>query len=262
MTPQDALIELLGRVGASQGAAVLVNDEELRQWPNAAVKAMKSQKLIVKARPASSAICPGCERNCVMLVHNLPATAGAPESFVVCDKRCDINRVVIPAERLTQWQCSTDLVCGFVATSFGLHCSNRQTPGTGQWEIGVACGDKRSQMLCLEANGTLDLVAGNNSVPLAEVIEFHDGAYSLDGSKIRQLVDAATTSDNRYTPSNIKREARKLDTQAMYESWRKAYRKLRKKRPNMSDVWCSRKIAKMDIAKGRNAETIRKKMKK
>ena len=43
MTPQAALIELLGRVGAGQGAAILINEDELRQWPSAAVAAMKSQ---------------------------------------------------------------------------------------------------------------------------------------------------------------------------------------------------------------------------
>jgi hypothetical protein len=262
MTPEDTLIELLGRVGASKVAEILLHDEELRQWPDAAVKAMKSQKLIIKARPASSALCPGCERNCFMPVHSLPATAGAPKSFVVCDKRRDINRVVIPAERLTQWKCSADLVCRFVAASLDLRFSNRQLPDSDLWEIGIAFGAKRSQMLCLQANATLTLVAGNNSVPLAEVIEYHDGAYSLDRSKIHQLVDSATTADLRYTPSNVKREARKRNTQAMYESWRKAYRNFRKKRPDMSDVWYSIQIGKMDIAKGRSAETIRKKMKK
>jgi hypothetical protein len=33
MTPQAALIELLARVGAGNGAVVLVSDEELSQWP-------------------------------------------------------------------------------------------------------------------------------------------------------------------------------------------------------------------------------------
>jgi hypothetical protein len=223
---------------------------------------MKSQKLIIKASPASSALCPGCERNCVMPVHSPQATAGAPDLFVVCDKRNDINRVVIAADRLTQWQCNAELVCRFVATSLDLHPINRQLPDFDLREIGIAFGDKRSQMLCLQANGTLDLVAGNNSVPLAEVIEYHDNVYSLDSSKIRQLVDSATAVDPRYTPSTIKREARKQDTQAMYESWKKAYRNLRKKRPNISDVWYSQQIAKMDIAKGRSAETIRKRIKK
>jgi hypothetical protein len=77
-----------------------------------------------------------------------------------------------------------------------------------------------------------------------------------------ELVDSTTTADHRYTPSNAKRAARKLDTQTMYESWRKAYRSLLKKRPNMSGVWYSQQIAKQHIAAGRNAETVRKQMKK
>jgi len=262
MTPQDALFELLGRVGASQGATVLVNDDELSQWPSAAVKAMKSQKLIAKARPASSAICPGCEDDCAMPVHTLPANAGPPVSFIVCVKRSDINRVPVPTERLTQWQCSADLVCGFVAASLGLRCNARQTGSANLWEIGIATGKKRSQMLCLQADGILALVAGNNKIPLAELITFQNGQYSLDDSMILRLVDAATTADERYTPSDVKREARKLDTQAMYESWKKAYRDLKKKRRDMSDVWYSQQIAKMDIGKGSKAETIRKNMKK
>lgn len=262
MTPQAALIELLGRVGASQGAAVLINDDELSQWPSAAVAAMKSQRLIAKARPASSAICSGCERDCVMPVHTLPAKAGAPESFIICDKRSDINRVPVPPERLTQWQCSADLVCGFVAANLGLRRSDKQTASASLWEIGIATGNKRKQMLCLQANGVLALVVGNNVVPLAELIKYHDSEYSLDDVMVRRLVDSATTADNRYTPSNAKREARKLDTQAMYESWKKAYRVLKRRRPGKSDVWYSLQIAKTDNPYNRDAETIRKKMKK
>lgn len=262
MTPVDPLFELFGRVGAGQGGAVLVNAEELHQWPSAAVRAMRSQRLIVKAPPANSAICPGCERECVMLVHTLPATAGVLASFVVCDKRSDINRVPVSSERLNQWQCNADLVSEFVATGLGLRHSARQTGTAGRWEIGMALGDKSSQMLCLEANGTLALVAGNNMVPLAEFIEFHEGKYALDDAMVRRLVDATTTADNRYTPSNAKREARKLNTQARYKSWQKAYRDLKKRRRDMSDTWCSMQIAKMDIAHGRDSETIRKHMKK
>jgi len=130
------------------------------------------------------------------------------------------------------------------------------------WEIGIASGDKRSQMLCLNADGGLSLVAGCNAVPLAELIGYHDSGYALDGARVRQLVDASTTADNRYTPRNARREARKLDTQAMYESWQNAYRELKNKRPNMSDLWYSKQIAKMAIAQGRDAETIRKHIKK
>ena len=261
MTAIDALLELLGRVGACRDTAVLVNDEELLQWPRAAVKAMKSQKLIVKARPASSAICPGCESNCVMPVHTLPATTSKPSSFIVCDKRSDINRVPVSPGRLIQWQCNADLVSGFVASSLGLRSPGRHTDSADRREIGIVCGDKRSQMLCLETSGTLTLVVGNSKVPLAEFIEFHKGAYTLDAVHIRRLADSATTADDRYTPSNARREARKLETQAMYESWRKEYRTLRRKKPR----YVGRLVCATDCQDGHcprsYAETIRKRMK-
>lgn len=262
MKPVDALIELLDRVGANQGAAVLVNDDELRQWPSEAVKAMKSQRLITKARPAASAICPGCEHECVMPVHTVPAVARSAVSFIVCDKRSDINRVPVSAGRIIQWQCNVELVCGFIAACLRLRRSDRQTANVDLWEIGVATGNKRSQMLCLQANGGLTLVVGGNRVPLAELIAFCDGQYSLDGAMIRRMVDAATTADNRYTPSQVKREARKIETQALHASWQKKYRELKRSKPGKIDRWYANQIAKMDIAHNRKAETIRKNMKK
>ena len=262
MTPRAALIELLARVGAGQGAAVLVNEEELSQWPAAAVNAMKSQRLIAKARPAVSAICPGCERDCVMPVHTPPAGTGKPASFIVCDKRSDINRVAVPASRLVQWQCSAVAVCGFVAASLSLRRSEKAAVSAGLWHIGMVTGSKRSQMLCLQAEGFLNVVAGSGAVPLADFVGFDQGVYSIDGARLCHLVDAATTADARYTPNNAKREARKLDTQAMHKRWQKAYQALLRKNRDKSDVWCSLQIAKTDNPQGRSAETIRKHMKK
>jgi hypothetical protein len=172
MTPLDAIHELLARLGASNGAAVLVNEEELSRWPAAAVRAMKSQKLLLKARPAASVVCPGCEQECVMPVHTLPAGPRGPSSFVVCDKRDDINRVAVVAERLTQWRCDTNALSGFAARSLGLRHIEKPSASTELWEIGIAAGDKRKQMLCLKANGELSLVAGSNAVPLSEFIGY------------------------------------------------------------------------------------------
>jgi hypothetical protein len=116
-------------------------------------------------------------------------------------------------------------------------------------------------MICLRAEGDLALVAGNNAVPLTEVIGYQDGKYSVAAAMIGDLVDSATTADHRYTPSNATREARKLDTQERYESWRKAYRDLKKHRPNRSDVWYAQQIAKLEIGRRHSADTIRKHMK-
>jgi hypothetical protein len=196
MTPQAALIELLARVGAGNGAVVLVSDEELSQWPAAAVAAMKSQKLLAKARPAVSVVCPGCERACVMPVHTLPRASGAAGSFIVCDKRSDINRVPVSAERQKQWRCDANAVCGFIAASLGLRHSDQHPADAGLLKIGIASGSKRHQMVCLQPKGDLALVAANNAAPLAELVGYRDGEYSVDGDMIRQLLDSATTADS------------------------------------------------------------------
>lgn len=258
----EALLELLERVGACNGAAVLVSEEELSRWPAEAVRELKAQKLLVKASPAASVVCPGCEQACAMPVHTLPAGTRPAVSFVVCDKRDDINRVPVTAERLRQWRCGVEAVGAFAAQSLGLRPESQRKAGTGLWELGLVTGKKRNQMVCLRANGTLELVAGNNDVPLAEVMRSGKEGYSVDGEAVRQLVDTATTGDSRYTPSNARQEARKLKTQAIHDSWRKAYRALKKSRPGMSDKWYSQQIAKKPIAKDRSAETIRKHIKR
>lgn len=258
MTPQAALADLLARVGAADGGSVLVSEAELRRWPITAITTMKAQGLIAQTRPGRSAVCPGCEQECVMPVHTL---ADAGPSFVVCDKRSDINRVEIDSRLLVLWQCNAEKVAGFVAGCLGLRLSEQACAAPNMLNIAVAKGTKRSQMLCLRVEGSLELVAGTGALPLAELIDFAENRYTVDDTMVRQLVDAANPADSRYTPSNARREARKLDTQAMYAVWQKAYRDLKKKRPNMPDTWYSRQIAKMDIAKGRDPDTIKKHMK-
>jgi hypothetical protein len=262
MTPLDALLELLERVGASRDAAALVSEEELSRWPAEAVREMKSQKLLVRGSPATSVVCPGCEQECTMQVYTLPSGTGKAASFVICDKRDDINRVPVAAERLRQWRCGTETVGAFVAQFLGVRADRQRKVDAGLWELGLATGKKRSQTVCLRMGEQLELVAGQNAIPLTELVRFEADGYSVDREAIRQLADAATTGDPRYTPSNVRREERKQRTQALHESWRKAYRALRQRRPDMSDVWYSREIAKMKIAQGSRAETIRKHLKR
>lgn len=93
--------------------------------------------------------------------------------------------------------------------------------------------------------------------------DFTPALVPANSDVLHQLMDTETLVAPRYSPSNIRREARKLETQVMYKSWQKAYRDLFKKHKhkNMPDVWYSQQIEKMDIAEGRDAETIRKHMK-
>jgi hypothetical protein len=201
MTPQETLIELLDRVGAAQGGSVTVSEDELRQWPSAAVKAMKSQKLLARARPANSVVCPGCEEECVMPVHTLPATLRSSAHFILCDKRSDVNRVAVSAEKITCWWCDANAVAGFLAGSLGLIRSNEHSNDPRLLRIGIACGEKRRQMLCLRIDEELALVAGDSVETLAEFVRYSDGRYSVDVSMIGQFVDSVTESAIHENPS-------------------------------------------------------------
>ena len=44
MTPEEVLRVLLDRLGATDGAAILISEQELAQWPAVAVAALKSQR--------------------------------------------------------------------------------------------------------------------------------------------------------------------------------------------------------------------------
>lgn len=154
MSPEDALVELLERLGAIGDGKVYVNEAELLEWPAAAVVALKAQKLLARARPARSVVCPGCERACAMPVHALNRADGAAESFVVCDKRDDINRVAVQEDLLKQWRCDVDAVCAFVAASLEIRRSEQKPANNSLLAIGIVRGEEQRHMLCLRRERT------------------------------------------------------------------------------------------------------------
>ena len=260
MTPREALLDLVARVGARDGAAVRIGETDVRQWPAEAIEALKAHRLLVRARPATAVVCPGCEADCVMPVHTIPAGPREAARFIVCDKRSDINRVALAAEHVDQWKCDAEALARFVVEQLGLRRSRHRIDDSGTRPLGLAAGDTRHQMLGLRARGDVTLVVADTAIALADLIDFARGAYRLDTAAIRHLVDAATTADPHYTPSTTRREAHTRDTQARYARWQRAYRALKQRRPQMSDVWYARQIAKQAVAAGCQADTIRRHM--
>lgn len=260
INPLQVVLERVGSADPVKGAFFFW--DEVSDWPAGTLDLLKANGLLKQAQPMNTIVCDGCEENCDMPVVVYPAQDDRhSRAYVECDKRDDIGCVSVNLDRMKQWRCTIDAVCGFIASSLGLRRSDRKIAVADLWEIGVAKGVKRSQMLCLQTSGSMVLVAGDNKLPLIDVIEYRDGVYLLDDALVMQLVDAAITADSRYTPNNAKREVRKLATQTMYEAWQKEYRNLKKLSPNNSDVWYSLQIGKRDIAKGRDASTIKKHMK-
>lgn len=261
MTADDAISELFGAVAAEGGASAYIGEDALRDWPQNAVAAMKSARLLRRASPATSVVCSGCEEACVMPVESVSALAGESESFVVCDKRDDINRVPVTSDSLRQWRGDARAVAEFVADALALRTRKGQPNDPDLIEVGVAQGDRREQMLCLRADTAVQLVVAERALPLAELVTFTGKRYVVDADAVRDLVDSATTADPKYSPSTARREVAKLETQARHDGWKKAYRDMKKQKPGMSDVWYSKRIALTPAGDGRTAATICRHMK-
>ena len=136
MNNQSLLCELIDRVAALQGNAVLISNEELSLWEPEEVAALKSTNLLRKTRPASSIVCIGCEEECVRPVHREPEASGESRLFLVCEKRSDVNRIDIPVERLEQWQATGDSLAALIANLLRLR-QIAQNETAGRWEIGL-----------------------------------------------------------------------------------------------------------------------------
>ena len=176
MSPEDVLAEMLARVGSS--SEVFITEHDLNHWPAGAVVALKAQKLIRKAPPAITVVCPGCEEHCAMPVETIPAVNGTPDAFVVCDKRDDTNRVTIHGDQLIQWRTSANAVGKFIAQSLSIRWRGTPLHDNG-FEIGMMKAAKKSQMLCLRPEIGLILVAGTSELSLDEAVMFINGRFGL-----------------------------------------------------------------------------------
>ena len=225
MTPEAALVELLERVGARHGAAVIVSDHELNAWPSAAVAAMKSQRLLTKARPTTSTVCPGCERECVMPVHVLTDKAREPAAFIVCDKRSDINRVAVPVRCLEQWQASGDSIAALLSGLLGLHSSRASGTNAARWEVGMLKGAKHSSHLVLIADSRLTLSLAGHSVPLADVLALEGNAFKVDRRALTRLADQPVAGAGDMESAAHRRERLKKRVQTVKNKGTKAFLK-------------------------------------
>jgi hypothetical protein len=110
--------------------------------------------------------------------------------------------------------------------------------------------------------GKVKALVGFASLQMAKQSQVRPPTSLQPGSPpANQQESGPHTSTPPNPPTNtIWREARKLETRAKYRIWQTEYRRLKKKRPDKSDVWYAQQIAKLPIGDGSSAETIRKHM--
>lgn len=262
MTLQDVARELLFCL-RTDGNGTLAW-EQVREWPEGANAVFEKAGWIKSVTSSTTVECPGCEENCCRTVHVPPAMEGRPvRAYVACDQRADMGRVAIPLHALQRWQITVGQIAHWVSRQLGLKNRPERSDTRSSFRLGGVSGAKRSGILELVTGDPLLLRVSTHTLPLEDLLCFAGDRFTLDLDAIRMLVDLPPVPENeRHTPSTTRREARKLETQDTYKGWQKAYLALKRKRPEMSDIWYAQQIAKMDDGKGKNASTIRKHMKK
>ena len=193
MTPQAWLSELLARLAASRGDAVYVSDDELAGWPHDLVVNLKSSRMLMRASPAASAVCPGCERACAMSVEVLPDDGHGAAAFIVCDKGIGFNRVAVSLAALERWKTSGELLADCLSRLLHFESRSRGADAVNRWSLGMLEGKKHKDRLTLHAgDGLLTLAVAGYKVVLDEVLTFKKQAIWLDRAVLLRCVDQPT----------------------------------------------------------------------
>lgn len=260
MTFNDVLLELLAHLRA-ENKPIIISWNTVQKWPDVALELLLKAGLLMRTSAAQSIECHACENRCFMdvitLAHDDPAFTRA---FIVCDDvemQSQMGRVKIPLMRLQQWQGSITQLSKVIADLLGLKDKLTFVGDQSVIKLGMlnTCKGRRWITLnCLD----LSLEANKYTIPVEEVLYFEDEQLLIDHNLINDLLNREPlTQGKAYTPSTNKREARKLETQAMYQDWNDESLRLKKLHPRKSKTWRSLQISNMEIAKGRDSESIR-----
>ena len=223
MSPEQALAELLGRLGANKGAAVLVSEEELGSWPDSAVSALKKAGLLSPASPAGSVVCPGCEEQCVMPVQTQTADRGRVVSFVVCDKRGAISRVPLSKEGLRQWCASLLGLAGLLSRLLDLPGS---VSGQGaRCELGVLRGRKHSSQVALIADGALKLHIAGHTANVGAVLTLKASGFAVDRIALAGFADKPVAGGGDVESAAARRKRLSAEVRAEKARGTKAFLK-------------------------------------
>lgn len=261
MTFNDVLFDLFTHLRA-ENQTILISLNTVQTWPEGALDSFLQIGLISSASAAQSIECTACDKRCFMEVINLTHNNHAmPRAFVVCDDtdmQSQIGRIQIPLEQLQQWQSSVKQISIVIASLLNLKDKTIFSSDQPIIKLGMLKSKKGRRWVTFNSSD-LSLEINQHTVPIEEVLYFEDQHLFIDLDYIDDLLTREPLSQSKtYTPSTVRREAKKLETQAMYQNWNDEYFRLKNLHPTKSKTWCSLQIAKMDIAKGKDAETIRR----
>lgn len=193
MTLQAVLAELLNRLEARQGADVYFCDGELREWPPEVVAALQSARLLVKARPVSSLVCPGCERQCVKSVEVYPAEGARPaRAYIHCDEPEDMGRIEVEPTGLEQWRITGAILASAVSVLLGISKPPSADGNAQRWVLGLLPGAENRGALALSIENGATLTLAGQSVSLAHVVTLSANGLSVEKHTLLRAVEGDT----------------------------------------------------------------------
>jgi hypothetical protein len=139
--------------------------------------------------------------------------------------------VPVPEDRLAQWRASADILGRLIAADPSLRWRGWKAEDRGELEIGVVAGEKPGKMIKLRIEGELAFVTGTSSLALSTVLFFRGGSFGLEGTRIRQWMDATATEKHPISASRVRYESRKLDTHKTDHRLQRIYRGLKREKP-------------------------------
>ena len=263
MTFNDVLLDILVRLRA-ENKPIVMGWDAVQHWSDNILDCFLQFGLLSRASSAQSIGCISCENHCFMDVITLPHDDPAlSRAFIVCDDaemQSQIGRVQIPLVRLQQWQSSVKQLARVIADLLGFKDKIEFSANQSTIKLGMLKSAKGRRWVSLNC-ADLSLVINQHAVPIEDVLYFENEQLFIDHDCIDDLLNRPPLQQGKtYTAATNKRDARKLETLAMHQDWKDEYLKIKKSHPNKSKAWCSTQLAKMDIAKGKDSETIRKNM--
>ncbi len=263
MTFNDVLLDILVRLRA-ENKPILINWDAVQCWSDNVLDCFLQFGLLSPTSTAQSIECTACDKCCFMDVIQLPHKNPAlSRAFVVCDDsemQSQIGRVQVPLIQLQRWQSSIKQLAIVIADLLDFKDKIEFTANQSTIKLGMLKSSKGRRWVSLNC-ADLSILINQSSVPVDDVLYFENEQLFIDHDCIDDLLNRPPLQQGKvYIPSTNKREAKKLETQAMYQDWKDEYLKLKKLHPKKSKTWCSIQLAKMDIAKGKDSETIRKNM--
>jgi hypothetical protein len=230
-------------------------------WQEQVFTLMLDNKLITPVSKAKSFQCRYCEKNCTLDVipHSYP---NKTRYYAVCEDPImheQVGRMTIPPEQLKQWQISIKQLAVLIAELLGLSSDISYKADQKSITLGALKSKvlgRKSVVLNVEP---LTLVINQSILPINKLLYFENNKLVLDINKITHALNLKQSPPVKaYRANTDKRELQKANTLAMHQDWQEQAIKLKKKQPTMSKTWISKRIAKLPIAQGKSAETIRK----